>query len=475
MKTGKLLAIFLLIFIFGCQVNDESEAAIPKARSAETELASYAFLMANNPGLTADLSAVISGPNIRLLLPEGVEADKLVATYVTRSGKSKLYVGDTEQVSGVTANTFSKPVYYKIALEEGAAINFSVEMGASFSELDEALQAAMQRYNIPGLSVAIVKNEKLVVTRSYGYANIETNELVKNDSKFRIASVSKPITATAILKLVQEGRLSLNDKVFGTNGILKNTYGTPKPGSLIDQITVEQLLEHKSGWANEPNDPLFSSASLSHQQLIIAAVQNMPLKFKPGTTFYYSNLGYCILGRIIEKVTGMTYAGYISAALLTPSGISDMQIAGNTYDLSYSKEVKYYQSGSTAYQYNITRMDANGGWVATATDLMRFMVRIDRNNAKNDLVDSSLLSRNYLGFSNWSHSGSLPGTSSMLTRLNDEFSFVILANTRNDAYPLLIAEEINNIIKEKILENLDWPDIDLFENNSELIQYAVQQ
>ncbi|QCR22224.1 serine hydrolase [Pontibacter sp. SGAir0037] len=477
MKTGKLLAIFLLIFIFGCQINEASEAAIPEAISAESELLSYVFLKSNNPSLSADIAADISGPNIILTVPDHVNPEQLVATYTTRSAKSKLYVDDAEQVSSLTRNDFSSPVYYKLVTETGAAISFNVELNSYFPDLDLAARQVMQRYKIPGLSVAIVRNEKLVATKSYGYANIEQNELVKNNSKFRIASLSKPITAIAVLKLVQEGKLSLNDRVFGSRGVLQFDYGTPRPGSDIDKITVEHLLEHKSGWVNEKGDPMFMNFSSSQKELITDALLNKPLKYTPGTSYNYSNLGYCILGRIIEKVSGMPYAAYIRTEILLPSGITDMEIAGNTFEQHLPQEVKYYQNDATPYMYNISRMDANGGWVATATDLMKFMVRIDRNPSKQDFVLSSLLKRSYLGFLNWSHSGSLPGTSAMLTRLNDEFSFVVLANTRNEEQPLLVAEEINNAIKDVILQHQVWPDVDLFDNTSttNLIQLAAQQ
>src|SRR6185312_15966479 len=110
------------------------------------------------------------------------------------------------------------------------------------------------------------------------------------------------ITAITILKLAQGGLLSLNQQVFGSNGILGTTYGVPPTGSNIDKITVQNLLDHKSGWTNDPTDPMFYNLNWDFTQLITDMVTNRPLKYNPGDTSIYLNFGYCVLGRIIEKV-----------------------------------------------------------------------------------------------------------------------------------------------------------------------------
>lgn len=113
---------------------------------------------------------------------------------------------------------------------------------------------------------------------------------------------------------------------------------------------------------------------------------------------------------------------------------------------------------------NIRRMDSHGGWIATATDLARFIVRIDRNNSKPDLISKDNLNELYFGYNNWYFYGSLPGTSAVLSRYNDNFSFAVLVNTRTESNIDLILDGLYNTVKEQIDSNPanSWPDDDLF-------------
>lgn len=234
----------------------------------------------------------------------------------------------------------------------------------SFKSLDDAIKIKMNQYNIPALSLAIVKNERLVYNKSYGFSDKEAGIIAENDDLYRIASVSKPITVIAILKLVQDGLLSLDQKVFGPDGVFGNDYGTPPSGSKKDLITVRHLLDHKSGWTNAPNDPMFTDISNTQSQLITDLLANRPLTYTPGVTIYYLNSGYCILGRVIEKITNMSYENYVKSTIFQPCGITEMKIGGNTLNNRYPKEVKYYQgeySPYSPYSMNVTRMDSHGG------------------------------------------------------------------------------------------------------------------
>lgn len=265
------------------------------------------------------------------------------------------------------------------------------EKEGSLADLDNEIENKMSEYNIPALSIAIVKNEKLVYVRSYGFSDKEASKIAVNDDLYRIASISKSITAIAILKLVQDELISLDHKVFGPNGILGNDYGTPPDGSNKDLITVQHLLDHKSGWTNSPNDPMFTDIINTQSQLITDLLANRPLTYTPGSTYYYLNFGYCVLGRVIEKVTNSTYEDYVKSNILEQCGISEMKIGGNTLNDRDPNEVKYYQSEFSPYNMNVTRMDSHGGWIASSTDLARFIVRIDRNNSITDLISTTLL------------------------------------------------------------------------------------
>jgi CubicO group peptidase (beta-lactamase class C family) len=180
---------------------------------------------------------------------------------------------------------------------------------------------------------------------------------------FRIASVSKPITSVAVFSLIEQGRLNLGDRVFGPGGVLGTDCGGPPYHPGVEQITVEHLLTHTcGGWGNEHDDPMFMKPGMNHAQLISWTLRTKPLEHQPGQKYSYSNFGFCVLGRVIEKVTRQPYAAFVSAAVLRRCGIVDMAIAGNTLAARRPGEVRYYgQDNENPYDMNVVRMDSHGG------------------------------------------------------------------------------------------------------------------
>ena len=345
-------------------------------------------------------------------------------------------------------------------------------------QVDNYVNSFMTTYAVPGVSVAITKNGKLVYAKSYGKADQASSTDAKNTSLYRLASVSKPITSVAIMKLVEAGTISLSDKVFGTGSILGTMYGTQPYGPNITNITVDELLHHTAGgWTNDGSDPMFTNISMSQAQLISWTLDNRPLDHVPGTNYAYSNFGFCVLGRIIEKVSGQSYEEYVKANVLQPSGITDMQIAGNTLADKKPNEVTYYgQGGEDPYIYNIARMDAHGGWLATATDLARFLVHVDGFTTKPDIINSTSIAAMTAGSTanteygcgwsvnsagNWWHLGSLPGTCTDIVRASNGFCWVVLCNTRSSNANF--AGDLDGLIWHAVNDNTTaWQDIDQF-------------
>ncbi|RYG05951.1 MAG: class A beta-lactamase-related serine hydrolase, partial [Chitinophagaceae bacterium] len=336
----------------------------------------------------------------------------------------------------------------------------------------------MTKYNVPGLSLAVTRNGKLIYVKGYGKADQEGNVAVSANSLFRVASVSKPITSVAVLKLLEEGKLKLDDKIFGAGALLGTEYGTQPYSANLQAITLKHLLTHTSGaWKNDANDPMFSNPALSAKDLITWTLNNRPVNTTPGTVYGYSNFGYCLLGRIIEKVSGKSYEDYVKTAVLQPSGITTMSIAGNTKADKKTNEVSYYgQNSENPYIYNISRMDAHGGWLASATDLAKLLVRVDGYPTKPDILNTASIQSmttstpsisNYaLGWAvnsnnNWWHTGSLPGTYSEVVRSGNGFNWAILINTRANAANF--DADFDNVVWSAIGNaNTKWPDKDLF-------------
>ena len=333
-----------------------------------------------------------------------------------------------------------------------------------FPEMDSVVTAYMQKYGAPAVSVAVVKDERLVFVKSYGYQDVEKQIPATNENLYRIASISKPITVLGLLTLVKDGKLSLDDTVFGPKGILGEDFGPVPPGSNKDKITIKHLIEHKSGLQNIPRDAMFSYPELDQNGIVEKVVSERKLMTEPGAKYYYSNVGYCVLGRVIEKLSGQRYEDFIKERVLKPAGITDMRIGGNTLSQRYPNEVKYYDKGSNVYCYkwDITRMDSHGGWIASATDLAKLMVHIDRNPRVKDILPATLLAETYMGKTDWMHSGSLPGTATVMRRLDDEYIYVVLSNMRSGEKNFWNSLYNCGAIPIKMKKD-PWPDnVDLF-------------
>ena len=314
--------------------------------------------------------------------------------------------------------------------------------------IEEIAREFMERFKVPGLSVAFAREGKVELSRGFGVADQATGAPVTTDHLFRIASVSKPITSVAIFSLIEQGRLALDDLIFGEQGRLGFDFGKALPDP-VKEIRVTHLLTHTcGGWSNKADDPMFQQPAMKHRELIEWTLANKPLADRPGTKHAYSNFGYCILGRLIEKLTALPYAQAVQRDVLAKCGISTMRIAGNTLADRAPNEVAYIASGAgNPYGMNVARMDSHGGWLASAGDLVQFAMRVDGFPNPPDILRAETLkamttptaaSPNYAcGWAvnkvpNWWHNGSLPGTSSILVRTAGGLCWAALANTRTE-------------------------------------------
>lgn len=351
--------------------------------------------------------------------------------------------------------------------------------GSDLDLIRDKVQAYMNKHNIPGLSIALTKDGRLVYAAGFGQADQSRGEEVSPDNLFRIASVSKPITSVTIMLLLEQGKISSLDKqVFGPNSLLGSKYSTPANNRKIENITVRQLLEHASGFTNVYGDPMFEHTNYTHDQLINWALANKAPQNDAGTVHEYSNFGYCILGRIVEKVTGQSYETYVRNNVLNKAGITRMVIGGNSLAERKPGEVVYYPSN--AYNLNVRRFDSHGGWIATPIDLMRFMVRVDGLSTKSDIVSSGSYTAmtakpgisdkngknpNYVfgwvvGSGYQWHNGAMNGTLGLMARAPNGFGYAALVNTcpGGDQY----AGELKLMLDQIIAAISAWPVYDLF-------------
>ena len=343
------------------------------------------------------------------------------------------------------------------------------------ASIDKAVTDFMTTYSIPGVSIAVTKDGKLVYLKSYGKMSATDPTAITNDNLFRIASVSKPITAVWIMKLLEAGKLTMDSKVFGPSSILGADF--PSAPTATHSITIRNLLHHTTVvWGNNGNDPMFKQPTYNHAQLIKWTLENYPATTGRGT-YVYSNFGYCILGRVIEKLSGKTYEQFIKDEVLTPSGITGMKMGGSTLADRVAGEVVYTgQSGQNPYIYNIPRMDSHGGWLASAKDLAKFMIRVDGFSSKPDILSPTTIttmttrsvpSSNYASglcvnsANNWWHTGGLPGTATEIIRSPSGFNWVILCNSRSTNANF--NTDMDSLLWPFVIDaNTPWQDIDQF-------------
>ena len=409
---------------------------------------------------------------------------------------------------GEITSTFSFKRESKRNIRPSEARSFAHHLTDSISycpgthAIDSIFNGYFTKNNIRGASIAVTKKGRLVYTQGFGFANCLDSTRTEPWNLFRIASVSKLITAAAIMKLCESGQLDLEDKVFGRSGWLNDPEYLQYADKRIECITVRHLLTHTSGWNHKRFDPAFAPLVVEGKfkkkkaagidDLIRYTLENK-LDFAPGSTYSYSNTGYCILGKIIEKASGMPYEDYVQFSLLHPLGIYDMHIGRSFPEDMPDAEVMYYINGKpdlfpahdgsgskVPIQYggnNIELLGPAGGWIASAPELIKLIVAMDGFSSHPDILSRqsvNAMTRNeskintLLGWrgtdrrGTWWRTGTMAGTSALVMRFNNETNWVILLNTTSTDSKARIHNELSKAIYQCMALIKDWPQADLF-------------
>ena len=406
---------------------------------------------------------------------------------------------------GEIALTFSDKGYPSLLNDK--EVPFSLMLDNQYSDfqetgiIDRNVNAFLKRWRIHGASLAITKEEKLVYAKGFGIANQETGEEVKPGHLFRIASVSKLITAVAVMKLHEEGRLDLDEQVFGADGIFSEEVYLEYRDKRIEDITIRHLLNHTAGWSRYSGDPMFSSLYIARKMDIDAPAGfsevlqfalSRRLNYKPGTRYSYSNLGYGILGEIVARKSGMDYQDYVVMNLFKPLDIHDMHIGKSFYYDKYPNEVRYHSSAGkmTAHSLdgsgevvpiyyggnNIELLGPAGGWVASAPELIKFLTAIDGFPEQPDILapetilqmaDPNLAGKGLFGwrgsdkYGTWWRTGYLTGSSAIMVRQQDGLNWVVMMNTSTYKHSR-IHRYVSGMMFNAVNRVDAWPAIDLF-------------
>lgn len=384
---------------------------------------------------------------------------------------------------------------------------------------DQLMTSFVTEHRVPGAALAVSRHGKLIYARGFGYADVENKEPVQPAALFRIASVSKPLTAVAVMQLVDKGRLRLDDAVVDRMKLAPLVTAGSRPDPRWNRITVRQCLQHTGGWDRDKSyDPIGKAWDIAGAfgiqppvmpVHVVRYMMGQPLDFDPGERYAYSNLGYLVLGRIIEAVTGQKYETYVQREVLAPLGIKRMRLGRALAENRTQGEVRYYdakqRTGPALYpprlgqpvpvQYgaaNLEAYEAHGGWLASAVDLVRFAAAFD-NPARCPLLGPKAIEEMWArpagaagreadgrpkdayygcgwqvrpvgqtGRSNAWHTGFITGTEALLVRRWDGLDWAVLFNTDRAPDGSRLAGLIDGRLHKAAAQVKGWPAVDRF-------------
>ena len=363
---------------------------------------------------------------------------------------------------------------------------------ADFIGLDAAINTfladtATPHKSLAGASVAVARNGRVVHVRSFGTGNVATGEPVRVDSRFRIASESKTILAATVVRLADQGALSLDQRVWP---LIDERIPLPAGADpRAADITVRNLITHSSGFLTWL-DPLFNEQAetvaqfgpagpTSCEQAVEWFLGAWPLTAAPGTKYGYTNIDYCLLGIVVEAVTGEPWWQVENEQVLRPRGILDMRSAHTRGD-HLAHEIVHDTPGPDAVGggWFMETLGGAGALVGTAVDLVRFLDGLDASRPGTDLVGPATLSAMtakpayakpgasvwygqglivYGDGADWGHTGSLHNARGMMLHRGDGTTFAILFNGTFDKH----ADEMANLMSAALATVTHWPTVDL--------------
>jgi CubicO group peptidase (beta-lactamase class C family) len=373
--------------------------------------------------------------------------------------------------------------------------------------LTEMLEQLLKEHNIPGVTVAVGHQGQVLCECGIGYAELDPMVPMNPDAMQRIASLSKPITAVAILILVQEGKLQLDQSALTLLKSHPDQYDVEKTlaaDSKWNSVTIRHLLRHSGGWDRDKSrDTMFQLQAIAESQKLKSPPKiddvlryqlTQSFDFDPGTQYAYSNVGYCLLGRIIEVVSGQPYEEFVQQRILIPAGMKQTRLGRTRLADRAEGEVRYYTQKtrrSPAFWSVISRrepseielvpapygvwdleiMDAHGGWISTAGDLVRFAQAIDQTESplltpeSRQLIvekpsftaaDESVwyglgwnVRPSGQGYNQW-HTGALAGTSTLLVRRADGYSWAVLFNADRSSNGKRCTELVDSLMHQAV-------------------------
>lgn len=382
--------------------------------SDKASLQRLSFTPNDNPSMgNSGSTAVLANDYYCISVPEGVDRSRLVPEILCSEGAS-VFIDGKPYTKG-TAYDFSGNVQtIKIVSESGnRTSNYMVLVKHGIPYIDTQVYEFMNDFHVPGVSISIMKGTEMKYSSGYGFANMADQVRATPDHLFRMASISKQFCTLCIMMLKEQGRLSLDQQVFGENGILHGLYHNVT--SYHESITVRHLLSHSSGICKGLSDPCFTNSyrffsgtttpvptDTLIQRTLDARQQpysDNTMVWTPGMGYNYSNVGFCILHRIVEVVGGKDYESFLKEDVLEPMGITDTHIGGYEYQRRPNECIYYMQEGSNGYANPLRELAGAAGIITSTNQMMRVLTFIDGDDSVPDILSYETLQEMYSPYS----------------------------------------------------------------------------
>lgn len=449
------LMMFSAFSLYSC--GEEDEPGPDPTKKTGKDLQAISITSSENEGLAENSIGVISGNLVYLTVPDNVAGQKLVPTISISEGAVAAIDGVTLE-KGMAVDLLDAQNLV-VTAEDGSTKTYAMLVKTGNPKMDALVYKFMTDYSIPAIALTICKDEEVVYSCGYGYGDGTARDRATDKHLFRLASLSKQFTSAAIMKLVEEGRLSLSSRVFGKGGVLEEEFGADITG-LPAAVTVQDLLQHASGWISDPEDPMFPGLSnspywgMTTKERIDYVLHNVAQTSTPGQSYSYYNLGYGMLGMVIEKVSGMDYESYLKENIWGPAGITDMHVGGDLAHRRENEVIYTSQDGGDGYSNDMEMLKAAGGLIGSSSELARFLCSMDYGTKVPDILKPETLdliytpsrannqyglgwNLNHTIFTDWRgyHSGALAGTATMWSVGNNGVNGVLLCNSRSFTKP----------------------------------------
>jgi CubicO group peptidase (beta-lactamase class C family) len=345
---------------------------------------------------------------------------------------------------------------------------------AQADKVDDYVKAEMQRQHIPGTSIAVLKDGKIIKAEGYGLANVELNVPARPETVYQVGSVSKQLIAAGIMILMQDGKLSLDDKI---STFLEGTPDTWK------EITVRHLLTHTSGIVREA--PGFDPFKIQADADVIKTAYPLPLRFAPGEKWEYCNVGYFSLAEIIRKVSGKPWGDYLNERLFTPLEMNATRTTTVTEIIQNRANGYVWRNNKLQNASSFFALRPSGAFLSSVLDLAKW----DAALYNDKILKQSTLSQVWMpvklnsgathpyGFG-WElstvaghkmvhHGGSLPGFRAQFMRFVDDKLTVVVLTNGDNANPNLMALGIAafyipGLIPERTVAKIDPKILDAY-------------